>query len=128
MMSSEIPNFQQAKDYFEERLNVHGATARGVDWNSEASQEIRFSQLAKVCSPNQPFSLLDYGCGYGALAAYILRQQLPMQAYVGYDVLESMVLKARETYAGCHWRALPTGQMISLRLTTALPVAFSISS
>lgn len=121
-MSSEIPNFQQAKDYFEERLNTHGATARGVDWNSETAQEARFSQLAKVCSPTQPFSLLDYGCGYGALAGYLLRQQLPMQAYVGYDVLESMVLKARETYAGV---ALAR---FTARLDELAPVDYSIAS
>ncbi|HEX9018078.1 MAG TPA: hypothetical protein VF806_02765, partial [Anaerolineaceae bacterium] len=68
-----IPNFEQAKNYFEERLNTHGATARGVDWNSETAQELRFSQLIKVIPPGQPFSLLDYGCGYGALASYLLR-------------------------------------------------------
>ena len=121
-MSTEIPNFQQAKDYFEERLTTHGATARGVDWNSETAQEIRFSQLAKVCSPAQPFSLLDYGCGYGALAGYLLRQQLPMQAYVGYDVLESMVLKARETYAGVALARFTD------RLEALQPVDFSIAS
>lgn len=98
-MSREIPNYNQAKAYFEERLQTHGATARGVDWNSETAQETRFAQLAKICSQSEPFSLLDYGCGYGALAGYLLRQGFPMQAYLGYDVLESMVAKARETYA-----------------------------
>jgi SAM-dependent methyltransferase len=96
---SEIPNYEQAKQYFEERLNVHGATARGVDWNSETAQEIRFSQLARVIDPSAPFSLLDYGSGYGALAGYLLRRGLPMQQYTGYDILESMVVKAREVFA-----------------------------
>lgn len=121
-MSTDIPNFQQAKDYFEERLNAHGATARGVDWNSETAQEMRFSQLAKICSPSQPFSLLDYGCGYGALAGYLLRQGLPMQAYVGYDVLESMVLKARETYAQA------AQARFTARLEDLSPVDYSIAS
>jgi SAM-dependent methyltransferase len=95
---SKIPNYDQAKLYFEERLTAHGATARGVDWNSEAAQELRFSQLAKVLSRTQPFSMLDYGCGYGALAGYLLRVGFPMQRYIGFDVLESMVLKASEVY------------------------------
>lgn len=95
-----IPNYEQAKHYFEERLNEHGATARGVDWNSEAAQELRFAQLTKVIDPIQPFSLLDYGCGYGALAGYLLRQGLPLQTYLGYDVLASMVVKAREVFSG----------------------------
>ncbi len=96
---NQIPNFEQAKVYFEERLSTHGATARGVDWNSETAQELRFSQLGKVLPQGQPFSLLDYGCGYGALGGYLLRQGLQMQQYVGYDVLDSMVEKAGEVYS-----------------------------
>lgn len=94
-----IPNYHQAKQYFEDRLTTHGATARGVDWNSETAQELRFSQLIKVIDPAQPFSLLDYGSGYGALAGYLLRLAYPMQQYVGFDVLESMVVKARDVFS-----------------------------
>jgi SAM-dependent methyltransferase len=96
----QIPNFEQAKVYFEERLSAHGATARGVDWNSEAAQELRFSQLAKVIRADQPFSLLDYGCGYGALGGFLLRKGYPMQRYIGFDILESMVAKGREVFNG----------------------------
>lgn len=95
---SNIPNFDQAKNYFEERLTTHGASARGVDWNSETAQELRFSQLIKVIDPKQTFSMLDYGCGYGALADYLLRLGYPLEKYVGFDVLESMVIKAREVH------------------------------
>jgi SAM-dependent methyltransferase len=95
---TDIPNFEQAKNYFEERLSTHGATARGVDWNSESAQELRFSQLIKVLPSDRPFSLLDYGCGYGALAGYLLRLGYPMEKYVGFDVLDSMAVKAREVY------------------------------
>jgi SAM-dependent methyltransferase len=94
-----IPNFEQAKNYFEERLTEHGATARGVDWNSEIAQELRFSQLIKVIPPAQPFSMLDYGCGYGALGGYLLRLGYPLEKYVGFDILDSMVVKAREVYS-----------------------------
>jgi SAM-dependent methyltransferase len=93
-----IPNFEQAKNYFEERLTAHGASARGVDWNSETAQEMRFSQLIKVIPPARPFSLLDYGCGYGALAAYLLRTGYPLEKYTGFDVLDRMIVKAREVF------------------------------
>lgn len=95
---SNIPNYEQAKNYFEERLNTHGATARGVDWNSETAQETRFSQLVKVIDTQRPFSLLDYGSGYGALAGYLVRSGYPVEHYVGYDVLESMAVKGREVF------------------------------
>jgi SAM-dependent methyltransferase len=119
---STIPNYDQAKNYFEERLHEHGATPRGVDWNSESAQELRFSQLMKVIHPEQPFSLLDYGCGYGALAGYLLRQQIPMQQYVGFDVLDSMVEKAREVFSAnpqCAFTA---------RFDELTPVDYSIAS
>ncbi len=95
---SDIPNYEQAKNYFEERLNTHGATARGVDWNSETAQEARFSQLVKVVDARRPFSLLDYGSGYGALGGYLVRAGFPVERYVGYDVLESMATKGREVF------------------------------
>lgn len=119
---SNIPNFNQAKNYFEERLNTHGATARGVDWNSETAQEIRFSQLIKVINPTQPFSLLDYGSGYGALAGYLLRLNAPMNEYVGYDVIESMVEKGREVFA-----EHPQCTFVS-RFEELAPVDYSIAS
>jgi SAM-dependent methyltransferase len=117
-----IPNFDQAKSYFEERLTTYGATARGVDWNSETSQELRFSQLMKVIQPHQPFSLLDYGCGYGALAEFLLRQGLPMQQYVGFDVLESMVSKAREIHGSS------SQCMFTSRFEALEPVDYAIAS
>lgn len=95
---NQIPNFEQAKSYFEERLRTHGATARGVDWNSESAQNLRFSQLVKIIQIDQPFSLLDYGCGYGALGKYILETGCPMRQYAGFDVLESMVKTANEVF------------------------------
>ena len=119
---SNIPNFNQAKNYFEERLTTHGATARGVDWNSETAQEIRFSQLIKVIDPAQPFSLLDYGSGYGALAGYLLKLNAPMEAYMGYDVLESMVEKGREVFA-----AQPQCKF-SAKIEEITPVDYSIAS
>ena len=97
---SDIPNYDQAKQYFEERLATHGATPRGVDWNSDVAQEQRFSQLIKVIDARQPFSLLDYGAGYGALADFLRGLGYPLQHYVGFDVLESMVNKASEAHLG----------------------------
>jgi SAM-dependent methyltransferase len=97
---NQIPNYNQARNYFEERLTTHGATPRGVDWNSDTAQELRFSQLIKVIDPSMPFSLLDYGCGYGALAEYLTQLGHPMEMYLGYDMLESMVQQGRVRLSG----------------------------
>jgi SAM-dependent methyltransferase len=83
--------------YYSGKFAEHGATARGVDWNSEASQDLRFTQLMRIVEDDEPFSINDYGCGYGALAAW-LDEHRPAARYVGFDVSESMVVHARATH------------------------------
>jgi len=93
---SKIPNLEHVKSYFDKRIQEHGASPRGSDWNSETSQNLRFDQLLKVVDP-QSFSLLDYGCGYGALANYLDAKGFDVD-YYGYDILESAIETARKTY------------------------------
>lgn len=90
----------QIRSYFNQKLETFGATPRGVDWNSEASQEQRFKQLLKVCDLSTNFSINDYGCGYGALADCLSSQDCTFR-YTGYDVLQSMVVKAQELHRRC---------------------------
>jgi SAM-dependent methyltransferase len=89
--------FESVKQYYSAKIATHGATAQGVDWNSAESQLLRFEQLLKVCDLRQPFSIIDYGCGYGALLGYLWSQGVVMK-YYGFDISESMISKARELY------------------------------
>ena len=50
-------------------------------------------------STSEPFSLLDYGCGYGALDDYLERRGFHAD-YVGYDIVEEAVELARKNNAG----------------------------
>jgi SAM-dependent methyltransferase len=84
--------------YYDERLVLHGATARGVDWNSQESQFKRFEQLLKVCDGDQNFSINDYGCGYGGLIDYIARSGYRFKYYYGFDISNQMINKAKEIY------------------------------
>jgi len=93
---SKTPNLDQVKSYFDKRIQEHGASPRGADWNSETSQNVRFDQLLKVIEA-QSFSLLDYGCGYGALADYLATKGFDVD-YYGYDILESAIETAREVH------------------------------
>ena len=42
--------------YYSSKLAEHGGTARGVDWNGEDSQTLRFEQLCKIIDQHQQFS------------------------------------------------------------------------
>ena len=57
--------------YFAEKLNTFGASPKGVDYNSPEAQAVRFEQLVKVINPAQKFSIIDYGCGYGAMFDFL---------------------------------------------------------
>lgn len=93
---SDFPNLDPVKAYFDQRIREHGASPRGSDWNSETSQNVRFEQLLKVIESNS-FSILDYGCGYGALADYLANKNFDAD-YYGYDILESAVETARQAH------------------------------
>ncbi len=95
-----IPNADEVKQYFHRSYQKHGNTAEGADWNSPASQEIRFEQLLKVTQPmEQPFTLLDYGSGVGLLSDYLLKKNYPVSYYYGFDILEPLIQQAQQLYA-----------------------------
>ena len=84
--------------YYATKLREHGPTPAGVDWNGAASQRTRFAQLLKLCDPDLAGSVLDYGCGYGALFGYLREHRWPLR-YVGYDLSQEMVSAARALYS-----------------------------
>lgn len=96
-MNSKI--IKGVKEYYAEKINQHGNTSLGVDWNSKESQYLRFEQLCKVIDVNKNFSVLDYGCGYAELINY-LDSNFTEYKYIGYDISEEMITKAHELFSG----------------------------
>jgi len=85
------------KDYFNQKIETYGARPEGVDYNGLKAQQLRFEQLIKIIEPAQPFSVLDYGCGYGALFDFLHEKKWQFE-YYGFDMLEKMVLAGRESH------------------------------
>lgn len=85
---------KSTEQYYSDKIKAHGATAKGVDWNSPESQALRFEQLLNVCDRTTPFSINDYGCGYGALAEYLVEHGYTFE-YRGFDISEEMIARAR---------------------------------
>ena len=106
---------KQLNEYFTEKLETFGATAKGVDYNGELAQQTRFAELVKVIDLSQPFSVIDYGCGYGAMFEYLQKQGGSFE-YYGVDLIDKMVVAGREKYA-----AFPHAQFMTDE--TELPVA-----
>ncbi len=90
---------ETARTYYSEKLRLHGATARGVDWPSAASQYLRFVQLLRVCDFSRPFSINDFGCGYGALLEYFeFRRPGVAIRYHGIDISPPMIEAAQRIW------------------------------
>lgn len=106
--------------YYTNKVEQFGDSPKGVDWNSIESQVLRFEQLCKILPQNKvdEFSILDYGCGYGAMYEYIIRNY-PNATYIGYDVSEAMINKAKQKYPKIKWLT---------ELTTNLSVDYCIAS
>jgi SAM-dependent methyltransferase len=85
--------------YYSGKIAEHGPTPRGVDWNDQASQEVRFEQLLNLCDLETPFTINDYGCGYGALALYLAERGIRFR-YTGFDISERMLEQARDLLDG----------------------------
>jgi SAM-dependent methyltransferase len=96
-MSDKIIN--NISKYYTEKVLSYGSTPQGVDWNGLESQENRFAQLLKLIENenSENYSLLDYGCGFGALLTY-LKLRNKNVGYIGYDISEQMLKKAIEQH------------------------------
>ena len=89
----------QVSDYYAAKLAGYGATPRGVDWSCTTTQSQRFAQLLRICPTDAPFSLIDLGCGYGALATFLLKNwSVASVEYLGIDLSSEMVRRGRRRH------------------------------
>jgi SAM-dependent methyltransferase len=91
----------QVGAYYAAKLAGHGANPRGVDWSCTATQSLRFIQLLRICPANSAFSLIDLGCGYGALATFLAKHRSAANVdYLGVDLSSEMVRRGRQLHRG----------------------------
>lgn len=84
-------------DLYTSNIGKHGVDPAAVGWRDRETHELRFDKLAQVLSRGEePFTVNDHGCGYGALFEYLVAQGLPVSAYCGTDISAEMLAAARE--------------------------------
>jgi SAM-dependent methyltransferase len=94
-----MSNKENLKSYFAEKLEKHGASPMGVDYNSVEAQIQRFEVLSRIFSDKSEFSLLDFGSGFGSMYDFLVGRGHRLE-YFGYDISEPMVEKGREIHRG----------------------------
>jgi len=97
MMGQDNSILTDVATYYSNKLAEHGPTPRGVDWKDAASQRIRFDALLTLVE-DPAASLLDVGCGFGALLPYA-RAKGYAGDYLGIDIAPNMVEVARHLHA-----------------------------
>jgi len=95
-MNDKILN--EVNSYYSEKIRKNGATPEGVDWNSVESQELRFEQLSDIIKQKENFSVLDYGCGFGAMYNYFKKNDFKNFKYIGFDISQEMIQEAQKLY------------------------------
>jgi SAM-dependent methyltransferase len=87
-------NLGEVERLYRDSLAEHGASPCGVGWKDEAAQTLRFEKLAYVLDADGPVSVIDWGCGYGAMFAF-LDARVELARYTGYDISAEMLAAAR---------------------------------
>ena len=87
----------QVAAYYSAKLDAHGSTPQGVDWNGIDSHERRHRQFLYLLGGNPNASVIDLGCGFGDFLRF-LRTEGYQGPFTGYDIAPSMIEKARQIH------------------------------
>ncbi len=87
--------------FYSSAIEMHGISAKGVNWHSKESQKSRFDVILEML-PNDlsGYSIVDAGCGFGDLYLYMSKKKRVPKEYVGIDSLVDMYSIASER-TGC---------------------------
>jgi len=91
-----MPRINSEK-FYTSAIEKHGTTAKGVNWHSKQTQNIRFDIILDMLPHDiNSFSIADAGCGFGDLYNYMLKKKRFPKEYTGIDSLLDMYSIASE--------------------------------
>src|SRR5215470_12051136 len=86
--------FGRIADYYRSLVDRYGHHPRACDYGRPESQEAKFRVIASAVHEGTR-SLLDVGCGFADFSVF-LSSRFPGIEYVGIDISDAMVSKARD--------------------------------
>ena len=85
-----MPRIDNEK-FYTSAIELYGTSAKGVNWHSKKTQELRFKILLELLPKNlQDFSIVDAGCGFGDFYLYLVKKKKEPKEYIGIDTVLDM--------------------------------------
>lgn len=87
------------KQFYKSSIKKYGISAKGVHWNSEYTQYIRFQVLTSFIKDSIKESfIIDAGCGFGEYYNYLFDNELKPKLYLGIDCEDQMISLASKRF------------------------------
>jgi SAM-dependent methyltransferase len=83
-----MPRIDSEKFYLAS-IEKYGVNAKGVNWVSQETQELRFDIILDML-PKNINTLVDAGCGFGDFYQYLQNKNIQYTKYIGIDSLHKM--------------------------------------
>ncbi len=85
--------------FYQKAIKKYGISAKGVHWNSEFTQYMRFEILTQFIKHDiKESSIIDAGCGFGEYYNYLFDNDLKPLSYRGIDCEEQMIELASKRF------------------------------
>lgn len=97
MKRSSTRSYSVIRSHYDRILDLHGTGPEAVGWGSRKSQELRFFILSQI-GDLKGKTILDVGCGFGDLYGYLVKRNSRAKRYLGVDMNETMIAKAKKRY------------------------------
>ena len=101
-MISTVYNWQRVVDYYNDTASLIADDAKAMGWSSTFNQQLRFDVINYMVDLTGK-SVLDVGCGDGALFHYLKNQAIDCD-YTGIDLSPKMIQRAQSRFPGLNVR------------------------
>jgi len=91
--------YKNNTQFYKRVIKKYGISARGVHWNCEESQYLRFEVLTQFIENEiNDCVIVDAGCGFGEYYNYLYDNDLKPKEYIGIDCEEEMINQASKRF------------------------------
>jgi SAM-dependent methyltransferase len=83
---------------YDRLFEAHSMSGIGAGWPNDAIHHAVFDRLLRDVRLDRALSVLDVGCGYGALIGYLLSRGCTLRRYLGVEVSRRALVAAQDRW------------------------------